>query len=200
MWATLPCQLSPLLPVNVVNGPLIRPTVTDTLNSLTIHKRVFIFNPTLHREKRLLHRIVCFHSFLICVPSFFESHRSLMISIVALCVFTVFPFLIVRPTHGKHSGDTPPSWQVASQLQTEVTGKPGVTLPAMALPPVSAQWTGRSETTAQCGLPLSPFCLDRSRQIEINFQSNCSPGLIFKQVIRARGSLQLSSQREDSAD
>ena len=43
-------------------------------------------------------------------------------------------FLIVRPTHGKQSGDTPPSWQVASQLQTEVTGKPGVTLPAMALP------------------------------------------------------------------
>ena len=46
---------------------------------------------------------------------------------------------------------------------------------------------GRIETTARCRLP--PFCLDWSRQIEINFQSNCSPGLIFKQVIRAGGSL-----------
>ena len=44
---------------------------------------------------------------------------------------------------------------------------------------------GRIETTARCRLP--PFCLDWSRQIEINFQSNCSPGLIFKQVIRAGG-------------
>ena len=54
----------------------------------------------------------------------------------------------------------------------------------------SATGQGRIETTARCWLP--PFCLGWSRQIEINFQSNCSPGLIFKQVIRAGGSLRLA--------
>ena len=128
MWVTLSRQLGPLLPVNVVNGPLIRHTVTDTDTHSRVYTHIlqWVFKCMLKSTPWLLVRnILCLKSFSICMLSYYMS----LIYCIVCCIF-----LMVGYKHGKHSGYTPPSWQVASLLQTEVTGKPGVTLPAMALP------------------------------------------------------------------
>ena len=143
MWVTLPCQLSPLLPVNVVNGPSIRHTALSVI-LYTHSQRVFIVHAQiqLHEEINELgkrgdfmnfHR---FHSFSLCICIILKS--LLFLRIVSCEVYTA--------THGKQSALRPHGkWQSNCKLNSPASQES-----------VCRQWTGQAGLRPQpsAGVPV----------------------------------------------